>query len=421
MMRIRRHYGSNEQLEKIPGLLEHIKEQSITLNATALALLQNERTVWVKGTESDETDIVASVISEMVELQDRIIALVHVLAEIRKKSEENGDEQYEFHDLKMVGLELEYMCSIMSRFREVTEYPESVFWMERRGSREAEQQVVFIISPLSIASMMQEALFDRYGTVVCTSATLTVKDRFSFWMKQIGLDRVEEERVESVLLQSPFPYRQNVLLAVPADAPPPDNELYPRYLCRVVGEVLSVSEGRGLVLFTSYALLNTVYKEVQPVLRTRGITTLKQGEVDRAKLLRDFTCDVASVLFATASFWEGIDAPGETLKIVIITRLPFKVPTGPVFRARMEAIEKSGGNPFFQLALPEAVMKFKQGFGRLMRRQTDHGIVLVLDSRIISKSYGQTFLQSLPETVQSIKAGEFIIEEIENFLYPAPV
>ena len=419
IVRARRLLGNSEHFEKIPGLIEQIKEQSITLNNTALRMLQDERAVWVKGDE--ETETLSLVIAEMVELQSRIIDLVHVLVDIQQFLEDKEEEQYLLQDLKLVALELEYICSICSRFREVTEYPESVFWLERRGSKEGEQHVVFIISPLSIASMMQEALFDRYGTIICTSATLTVKDRFSFWMKQIGMDRVEDERIESVLLQSPFPYRQNVLLAVPADAPPPDNESYPQYLSRVTAEVLSLSEGRGLVLFTSYALLNKVYEAVQPALSSRGITVLKQGEADRAKLLHDFTFDVASVLFATASFWEGIDAPGETLKVVIITRLPFKVPTGPVFRARMEAIEKSGGNSFFQLALPEAVMKFKQGFGRLMRRQTDHGIVLVLDSRIVSKSYGQTFLQSLPETVQSIKPGVPTIGEIENFLYPAQV
>ena len=165
-------------------------------------------------------------------------------------------------------------------------------------------------------------------------------------------------------------------------------------------------------------MLQKTYADVVPVLNRLGITVLKQGEKDRAQLLETFNFDVSSVLFATDSFWEGVDIPGDSLKLVIICRLPFRVPTDPIVKARMERIELSGGNPFFELSIPEAAIRLKQGFGRLMRRKSDHGAVLILDSRIIKKSYGKILLSSLPETVKSIKKSSEMLLDLENFLYP---
>ena len=144
---------------------------------------------------------------------------------------------------------------------------------------------------------------------------------------------------------------------------------------------------------------------------------MKQGDADRSKLLLTFNRDISSVLFATDSFWEGVDVPGESLKVVIICRLPFRVPTDPIVKARMERIEARGGNPFFDLSLPEAAMRLKQGFGRLMRRKNDHGVVVILDPRIIRKGYGKILLDSLPETALSITTEKNMLMDIENFLY----
>ncbi|MDR2494083.1 MAG: ATP-dependent DNA helicase DinG, partial [Spirochaetaceae bacterium] len=143
---------------------------------------------------------------------------------------------------------------------------------------------------------------------------------------------------------------------------------------------------------------------------------LKQGDDDRNRLLQSFLRDEKSVLFATDSFWEGIDAPGDTLRMVILCRLPFRTPTEPVFEARCETIERHGGNPFMELSLPESVMKFKQGFGRLMRRSSDHGVVAVLDGRILHKRYGEYFLCSLPKTKTNFSTFETIIQETGAFL-----
>ncbi|MDR2900076.1 MAG: ATP-dependent DNA helicase DinG, partial [Treponema sp.] len=155
-----------------------------------------------------------------------------------------------------------------------------------------------------------------------------------------------------------------------------------------------------------------------PILEEQGIKCLKQGDDDRSRLLQTFLSDESSVLFATDSFWEGVDAPGDTLRLVILCRLPFRPPDDPVFEARSEAIDQRGGSSFMELSLPEAVMKFKQGFGRLMRRSSDHGVVVVLDGRILHKRYGELFLRSLPETKKSFLDFDGMLNQIESFLYP---
>jgi ATP-dependent DNA helicase DinG len=163
--------------------------------------------------------------------------------------------------------------------------------------------------------------------------------------------------------------------------------------------------------------LTSAYNAAKQELFSLGIRCLKQGDDDRTRLLQTFVSDTQSCLFATDSFWEGVDAPGDTLRLVIISRLPFRTPGDPVFEARREAIEKQGGNPFMELSLPHAVTKFKQGFGRLMRRSADNGIVVVLDSRLHKKKYGDIFLAALPETKTSFSSMDNILKDMENFLY----
>jgi ATP-dependent DNA helicase DinG len=195
----------------------------------------------------------------------------------------------------------------------------------------------------------------------------------------------------------------------------PDEEGYEEYLQKIIADTLAISEGRGLVLFTSYELLNKVYGYVKEGLHKLGIEVLKQGDDERSRLLRQFNADTTSVLFATDSFWEGVDSPGETLEAVILCRLPFRVPTDPIVRARLERIKDLGGTPFLELSLPEAIMRLRQGFGRLMRKKTDKGIVVILDSRVIKKSYGRYFLDSLPVTMRVIGDRKTVLKKIEYF------
>jgi ATP-dependent DNA helicase DinG len=415
LLKLEKVAGKTEKTRKLPETIEQIREQCEQVEASISVLLGSDTTLRVAGEVQPE--IKEQLLQPLIELHSVISELIVPLAAIL---EQIDSEEPWVYETASVVRSLESVASVCERFQRYDEYPGSVFWVERVRKKNGEQFVRINISPLHIAAIMKEALFTRYQTVVCTSATLTVRNTFTYWFRRMGLDEVSETKhVEATVFPSPFPYRNNVLLGIPQNAPLPDNDGYQEFVSRFLSELLSLSEGRGLVLFTSYRMLDQTYQDVKPLLDQQGISSLRQGMLDRAKLLHTFTTDTASVLFATASFWQGIDAPGETLKVVVICRLPFSVPTGPIIQARLEAIEKRGGNSFFELSLPEAVMKLKQGFGRLMRRQSDRGVVVILDSRIIKKSYGRFFLESLPETGRSIGEDRALLEDIETFLYPA--
>jgi ATP-dependent DNA helicase DinG len=171
------------------------------------------------------------------------------------------------------------------------------------------------------------------------------------------------------------------------------------------------------VLFTSHEAMRGAYEAARPAFERLGIAAMRQGEDERSRLLEAFKSDLSSVLFATDSFWEGVDAPGETLQLVVICKLPFRVPTDPVQLARSEAIERRGGNAFMEISLPEAVIRLKQGFGRLIRHSEDRGVVAILDSRIATKRYGQLFVQSLPECRLVADGLDKIEKEVAKFLF----
>jgi ATP-dependent DNA helicase DinG len=187
-----------------------------------------------------------------------------------------------------------------------------------------------------------------------------------------------------------------VLLGIITDIVEPNHNNFSKILEELVYKTLCITKGRAFVLFTSYGLLNIIFNKLSKSLEIHNIQPLKQGMTNRHELLHRFTSQKNSALFATDSFWEGVDVVGEALELVIITKLPFKVPKEPIIEARYEAIRKAGGNAFMEYAVPMAVIKFRQGFGRLVRSKSDKGVVAIFDSRIVRKAYGKTFLRSLP-------------------------
>ncbi len=408
-------FPGNPAIDKIPHLTSAILEQMNEIEAASRLLLEGNLAYrLIPGNQSKE---LKRLLTEMGELEIRILALINPLSVLAEKKNDEEEEDGYTTELKAIIRRLSSYSSVCQQYRIFDEKPDYVFWFERGFSKNSTELVNFHATPLSIAAILAETVFSVYSTVVCTSATLTVTGKFYYWMSRTGACFVDPERILAAALPSPFNYAKQVMLTIPSDAPEPRLEEYQGYLITFIRESVLLCEGKALILFTSYKLLRSVYDAVHNEFNQAGIRTLKQGEADRARLLEDFKNDVNSVLFATDSFWQGVDTPGDALKLLIITRLPFQVPTDPVIQARAEYIEKKGGKPFFQYSLPHAIIRLKQGFGRLMRKESDSGIVAILDSRILSKRYGKMFLQSLPPA--RTVSGDFTssMREIEEFLY----
>ena len=252
------------------------------------------------------------------------------------------------------------------------------------------------LSPLDVSVELEEKLYSKTKSVVMTSASLAVDKNFDFQRKNTGLS--DNERFRGLIVDSPFDFPSQSMLLVPADIPDPRQKDYEDSVARILSDSISVTSGNALVLFTSYFSLNRVYEKTGEILENSAkapVTLFKQGEMPRGLLLEKFKTLGNSVLFATDSFWEGVDIPGDSLRMVVICRLPFKVPTDPVTEAKIEYMEKHGMDSFREYILPHAVLRFKQGFGRLIRTKTDRGVVMVLDRRIVSKYYGKFFINSV--------------------------
>ncbi|SDL82212.1 ATP-dependent DNA helicase DinG [Geoalkalibacter ferrihydriticus] len=322
-------------------------------------------------------------------------------------------------DLRGCTARLEAVAADLALFTD--EDPQSCAWFEvtRRRIGFGEAIVTRLCrSPLEVAESLKEAVYERFRTLVMTSATLAVGDSFAYFRTRTGLDAVAEQRRRELLLPSPFDYSRQTLVAVPTDLPEPGRPGFAEEVRDMVERCVLAADGRTFVLFTAYSLLRRVHGELAPILGARGYQCLRQGEVNRHKLLKQFAADPTSVLFATDSFWEGVDVPGRALEQVIITRLPFRVPTEPVLEARAEAIAARGGDPFMTYTVPQAVIRFKQGFGRLIRHREDRGVVLILDSRVVKKGYGRIFLRSLPEARLLTAPRTEVAAEIAQFFNP---
>jgi len=289
-----------------------------------------------------------------------------------------------------------------------------VSWAESKVSK-AGRRITLKQAPLDISELLRERIFQKFPTVVMTSATLTTEGQFSYLKGRLGLDQMAAIRLLELVLPPPFNYSQQVVLGVPKDIPLPDHPSFRQELSKLIFRSVSISEGRALVLFTSYSLLRHTHEELLEPLHALGIRCLKQGDAPRHRLTEIFKNDKTSVLFATDSFWEGVDVAGEALENVILTKLPFSVPKEPIIEARIEAIAQKGGNPFLEYTVPQAVIKFKQGFGRLIRSKTDRGSIMVFDRRILEKHYGKMFLRSLPECQWVSGKQEDVFEAVRKF------
>jgi len=259
-----------------------------------------------------------------------------------------------------------------------------VYWYERRN-----KGVFLAATPIDVSQILRERLFEQFDTVVLTSATLTVGNRFEFIRHRLGLDHAKERG-----LPPEFDYEKQSMLYLPQNMPDVRNPAFTAKAADEIVNLLETSQGRAFCLFTSYSQMNELFERV----RTRvPFPLLLQGTSPRSVLLERFKNTPGAVLFATASFWQGVDVPGEQLSCVIVDRLPFAVPSDPIVAARVAALQEDGRNPFAEFQVPQAVLALKQGFGRLIRTKTDRGVLALLDSRIQRMAYGKIFLESLPK------------------------
>ena len=289
--------------------------------------------------------------------------------------EKSPDVESLIRRLRELRFELEFIVTGTDR--------KFVYWLERRN-----RGVFLRASPIDVAGLLQDKLFDEVPTVVLTSATLSSGGNFAFIRDRLGLDTADD-----LIAESSFDYQSQAILYLPARMPDPRAREWADAAAAEVTRILNATEGRAFVLSTSLAGMQALYENVWGEI---DYPCLIQGSASKGQLLKRFRETPNAVLFATSSFWQGVDVRGEQLSCVIIDKLPFAVPTDPLVAARQRHIDDTGGSSFYQYSVPQAIIALKQGLGRLIRSTTDRGVLAVLDPRLRTKGYGRTFLQSLP-------------------------
>jgi len=412
--------SSNE--EKVLDAYEvtsQIRNDMVKLETAAQDLMQRDYTMRLY--EATERNF-GPLLNCMHDLKHSLGNFSNIVNKVLEGVAEEDRDTPSYWETKSLSRNLERFVQLLQGFSVWNEHPGNVYWIQKRKlppdmAKDGNPfYTVFTSTPLDISRLMNEGVYEPMKSVVFTSATLRTGSSYSYWMNRTGLSFADTERIIAKDFESPFPYKQNMLFSVPNDAPLTDRPEFQQFMEMAVTKLIEAAEGRTLVLFTSYDSLKSAFNTVS--LQLRGFTgrLLKQGDDDNARLLETFKQEKESVLFATDSFWQGVDVPGESLSQVIIVKLPFSVPNDPVFMARSEAIERRGGNSFMELSVPEACIKFRQGVGRLIRTCSDRGAVVVLDRRIYEKRYGSIFNASVPECKRTYDSFKETVNLVSRFI-----
>ncbi len=410
---------STIQSDSVIEVINQVHLDIMNLETAALDVLSNEYTVRLF---ENTARTFSSVLSLLLTLGESIGTITGLVREIIEEIPDEDTDNAVVWETKSILRRLDDVCVVCRNFSVWNEHRDFVFWMQKKrlSADFIHDNVnpfypVFTMTPLDIAPLMNTGVFEPMESVVCTSATLKIGNSFNYWLKRTGLGFVDKKRIIQKEFLSPFSYEKNMIFAVTKDAPFPSDQKFTSYVTSALKSLIEAADGRTLILFTAYEMLRYVYDSVKYSMSGTGIAFLKQGDDDRSRLLENFKKDTRSVLFATSSFWQGIDVPGDSLSQVVIVKLPFSVPNDPVFAARSDLVTKSGGSPFMELSLPEAVIKFRQGIGRLIRRGDDRGAVVVLDRRIVEKQYGRIFIQSMPKTRMIYSSVNEIANTVSSF------
>ncbi|MEA2077148.1 MAG: helicase C-terminal domain-containing protein [Candidatus Marinimicrobia bacterium] len=298
-------------------------------------------------------------------------------------------------------------------------YPDAediIYWYELPVDQDSLYMIIKA-SPLHVNEQLYEKVFKNKKAVIATSATLTISERFKYFMKRSGMDLLEEDRTKTEMYESPFNYEEQCEIWNVTHLGQPGNQAFDEKVAGLVGELSAQHHLGTLVLTTSYASIRNMKNILEPISQLHKFNVISQmGSASRTALLQRFIQQTSSILIGTESFWEGVDIPGEPLEILVMSKLPFAVPTEPVVQAITEDIEKNGGNAFMEYSIPEAILKFKQGFGRLIRSKEDRGIALIMDNRLSYKRYGQYFQQSIPATMHFVKNSEELQQNIRKWV-----
>ncbi|MCA9029367.1 MAG: DEAD/DEAH box helicase [Planctomycetaceae bacterium] len=332
-------------------------------------------------------------VREQLDIANPVSTELHELSRMIRNYAEKLDSEERALELKSSCDRLDLLGYSLNDWLKQRE-EDAVYWVEETGGRR--RNVQLMSSPIDVGPRLRDELFGQVNSVILTSATLSVgKQDFSFFKKRIGLTKANELK-----LGSPFDFEKQVRLVLPTSMPNPSEEpsAYNAAVCSRIRQHVAETNGGTFVLFTSYRMLRECAEQLTAWCAEQNRLLLCQGTgLDRTRLLSRFREDGQAILFGTETFWQGVDVPGNALSSVIITKLPFSVPDHPLLEARIERIRQNGGNPFVEYQIPEAAIKLRQGFGRLIRTKDDVGEVILLDPRIQTKAYGKKFLESLPK------------------------